>query len=687
MRALSRVISEIEKQAKKHPYPINYAVPDIWDTNDIDEKRVLSDHQILVDPYAFYHSALKKIEAKAQADIDYQKPYYQSHKVKQQAGPGSWIKNSAVYSMMVRASGGWDHDRDGKIMVNNPEGFREVGTFLKAMVLLPWILEMGFDVLYLLPISKYSRANKKGELGSPYGVVNFYKIDEELSDPLCGNLGVDVQFKAFVEAAHILGIKVVIDIIPRTNSVNSELIAQHPDWFYWLDVKQEDNYTVPAVLDVPPVTSAKPQYAKQIYESPEVLEHIKKFRVNPKDQDPKKWERVLKLHSEHPEVLLGDLIRAEFGLCIAPAFSDCINDTQPAWSDVTYFRMYLDHPDGAKKYLKDYQDYAPYILFDVAKCSFNPGVVVNQPLWDSLSNIIPFFIKHFGIDGARIDMGHALPLDLVAELLAKAKQSDPNFCFIAEELDLKNDTLTKQKGYNVMIGNGFTAEPRVFEHELNDFAYQLSELAIPVFALGETHDTPRLAGRPGGRVLARMLSVLNEFLPNSVPFLNSGQEVFERQPMNLGLDCVPSDQYQLDPQDPNYGKLALFDAVSFHYTDQERRVLPSLLKQCAAIRKKYQGMLNDVKNTYPLWFSHPYDLALGFAYLKGEKGLFVIANTDYNCDRNQIINTGAIPSELTSGKRVRKIFSTHSDEVWEMEIGVTFWLYLKPGEVVVLERI
>ncbi len=35
----------------------------------------------------------------------------------------------------------------------------------------------------------------------------------------CDEMGVDEQFKAFVEACHLLNIRVIIDIIPRTNAI------------------------------------------------------------------------------------------------------------------------------------------------------------------------------------------------------------------------------------------------------------------------------------------------------------------------------------------------------------------------------------------------------------------------------------------------------------------------------------
>ena len=35
--------------------------------------------------------------------------------------------------------------------------------------------------------SQYSTKNKKGDLGSPYGVSNFFKLDPNLKDPMTGD--------------------------------------------------------------------------------------------------------------------------------------------------------------------------------------------------------------------------------------------------------------------------------------------------------------------------------------------------------------------------------------------------------------------------------------------------------------------------------------------------------------------
>ena len=65
-----------------------------------------------------------------------------------------------------------------------------------------------------------------------------------------------------------------------------------------------------------------------------------------------------------------------------------------------------------------------------------------------------------------------------------------------------------------------------------------------------------------------MASIVNLFTPNGVPFINSGQEFYEIQPMNLGVDCTKEEQWILEPSDFRYGKLALFDSYAYLYNEE-----------------------------------------------------------------------------------------------------------------------
>lgn len=695
MSYLKKVSLALAAQEKKQKTVFNYAIPDLWDHENVcvDRKIVVRDGNVIVNPYQFYREIITQVILKhGKAKIDYHSSYFLGQPKKLPLGleNGSWIRHSYAYSMMIRSSASYDHDRSGYLENENLYGLKETGTFVKAIALLPFLKRMGIDVVYMLPISKYSLKDKKGELGSPYGVSNFFKLDEGLKDPMTGDsVTVEDEFKAFVEACHRLDMKVIIDIIPRTNSVNSDLIVDHPEWFYWIKHEDLADYKPPHVPTLASGLPAKAIYLEDVYKSEEVIAHIKKFQPNPKSTHPEMWAKCIKKWTESQgELEILDLVQDYFGLTIAPAFSDGINDPQPAWSDVTFFRLYLDHPLNAQPHLEKIGHVEPYILFDVAKASYNPGSVINEPLWETLTDIIPFFQRNFGIDGARIDMGHALPEELVANILAKARALDPNFCFIAEELDVENAKSSMEKGYNMIIGDGFIRLPRVREGFFNNFVYSAMNMESPLFAVGETHDTPRLAAREGGEKLAKMITLYSLFIPNTIPFLNSGQEVFERQPMNTGLDCRPNEAFQLPEEDPYYGKLALFDKYAFHLNHKQRFLLPTLLAQASSLRSQYVHAITSKEYTFPLGFSAPWDPAAGMAFHNGNKVLLAIVNTDVYNVQTHTVRLDSLPRQFFSPHATLSlVFSSENNahphaHVNEYQILV---LHMAPGEVVCFE--
>ena len=377
----------------------------------------------------------------------------------------------------------------------------------------------------------------------------------------------------------------------------------------------------------------------KIYESHDVWKHIHKFSFDPKTINPRTYENLINEYKKNPNVNFSDLIKREYHIQIAPAFSDQINDPQPPWSDITFFRMYEDHPlltqFELNKYQKDIEQIPPYILFDTIKCNFYAGSKPNNALWETLSGVIPYYQNRYGIDGARIDMGHALSSDLLNMIISKAREIDPHFCFIAEELDPKNDCNTRNLGYNMFIGSGFWHEPRYKERYLHNFMYHSDKLVCPIFACGETHDTPRLAAREGGKKLSEMLTILNMFVPNTVPFINSGQELYEIQPMNTGLDARPNEQFMLDETDRYYGKLALFDKYALHYLNPLRWDIPNILDRVSKIREHYISTISDITDFVPIYFDYENAPVIGFSYIEpGKHGetednvLMIFANTD-----------------------------------------------------------
>lgn len=628
---LEKLLTVLEQEKGNNTF--NYTIPDLWNCFDYDPNKSIKtpNNELMVDPYDFYASVIKDyILPNKKLDIDYEQSLsLGTNKTipKRNYTGGDWIKESVVYSTMIRTNTAWDHDRSGTLDDSNIYNMTEMGSFVKMLSYLPTLKKMGVDVVYMLPISKFSLKDKKGDLGSPYGVSNFNELDPNLKDPLTKeNMTLDEEFKAFVEACHILDMRVMIDIIPRTNAVENELIKDNPDWFYWIKANEYDNYQAPMIEGIENTTPPTIEYMEKVYQSEDTLRHINMFQHNPKQQDPTLWDKIKDSDN------LSEAIEKHFNLRIAPAFSDHINDPQPPWTDITFFRMYKDIPKETVQFVDDPKR-APYILFDTIKSNMYHGKEPNTGLWERLADIVPSYQRRFGIDGTRIDMGHALPKELLDMIISKARENDKDFSFIAEELQPSNAQKAKEFGYNMIIGNGFIMEPRLWEGNLFEFMYQSINLPIPTFACGETHDTPRLAAREGGETLSKTLTLLNMFVPNGVPFINSGQEVFERQPMNTGLDCRPTEQFMLDENDKYYGKLPLFDKYEFHYINNRRWELPDLLDQVKDIRNKFLKQITNKDNFVPLYtVDHPATF-IGFSFFKNGKAtkdntLIVLANAN-----------------------------------------------------------
>lgn len=674
-----------------------YSIPDLWNCFDYrgEEKRNTDYGVIFVNPYRFYCDCIKYyILPNRNPDIDYGlsiSSITNNYKLGADYIGGDWIKKSSIYSMHIRTSTSWDHDGSGYLEDSDKYGFKETGTFIKTIALIPLLKKMGINVLYLLPIVQHSKKFKKGEIGSPYAVKNFYHLDSELKDTITGKaFTIEEEFSALVEACHIMGIRVMMDIIPRTCARDNELIMEHPDWFYWIRKKDIEWYKPPYVPGAASAEKPTHENLHLIYESSEVWDVIKKFTVSPDQFNPEKWDELKKLYAKDNSIDFLDFIENEIGLTTAPAFSDCLNDPQPPWSDITYFRLYMDHPKESRYFMRDpYQ--APYILYDTIKANLFKGDYRNEGLWDTLSNIIPHFQKKFGIDGARVDMGHALPEELVQQILYKPREKDPDFAFIAEELLVSGAEAARKAGYNMIIGYGWWLEPRTYDHKIHEFMYDSIYFKAPVYACAETSDTPRVAARDGGRFLSKLVTIMNQFVPNAVPYINSGLELYETQPMNTGLDCRPDEAYRLDGSDPYNGKLAFFDKYQLHWTNPLRWDIPDTLEEVSKYRRMFIDTFTDINNFIPLGFGDPKLPAIGLGWMiSGRRwqeydNLFLaIANTDLANDRQFTVDIRE--ARNIAGNSARKAWLAFSASEWSHDIydfdeNGNLKLWFKPSEV------
>ncbi len=115
---------------------------------------------------------------------------------------------------------------------------RQHGTFNGVIAQLPYVRDLGFDVLYFPPIHPIGRTNRKGRnnalSASPADPGSVYAIgsDEGGHDALHPELGSMDDFLRLVAAARAHGLEIALDFAIQC-SPDHPWIKQHPEWFEW----------------------------------------------------------------------------------------------------------------------------------------------------------------------------------------------------------------------------------------------------------------------------------------------------------------------------------------------------------------------------------------------------------------------------------------------------------------------
>jgi starch synthase (maltosyl-transferring) len=110
------------------------------------------------------------------------------------------------------------------------------GTFLDVEARLPYIAEMGFDVVYFPPIHPIGRINRKGknnslksepdDVGSPWAIG----AAEGGHKDILPELGSLEDFRRLIAKAREHGIEIAMDIAFQC-APDHPYVSQHPDWF------------------------------------------------------------------------------------------------------------------------------------------------------------------------------------------------------------------------------------------------------------------------------------------------------------------------------------------------------------------------------------------------------------------------------------------------------------------------
>ena len=130
--------------------------------------------------------------------------------------------------------------RDGIVYEIFPRAFSPQGNFNGITERLDELKDLGVNVLWLMPIHPVGEKLRKGTLGSPYAVRDYYAINPDY--------GTEADLKRLVAEAHRRGLKVIIDIVANHTAWDSVLM-EHPE-FYKQDASGKIVPPVPEWADV-----------------------------------------------------------------------------------------------------------------------------------------------------------------------------------------------------------------------------------------------------------------------------------------------------------------------------------------------------------------------------------------------------------------------------------------------------
>jgi glycosidase len=119
-----------------------------------------------------------------------------------------------------RSSPAWV--RDAVIYEIFPRAFSSQGNFEGITARLDELKNLGVTILWLMPIHEIGKEKRKGSVGSPYAVRDYYSINPDY--------GTKETLRRLIQQAHRRGMKVIIDIVANHTAWDSVLM-RNPDFY------------------------------------------------------------------------------------------------------------------------------------------------------------------------------------------------------------------------------------------------------------------------------------------------------------------------------------------------------------------------------------------------------------------------------------------------------------------------
>lgn len=111
---------------------------------------------------------------------------------------------------------------DGVIYEIFPRTFSAEGNFNGITARLDYLKNLGVTILWLMPVHPVGQQRKKGTVGSPYAVRDYYAINPDY--------GTKEDLRRLISEAHRRGLKVIIDIVANHTAWDS-VMMKTPDFY------------------------------------------------------------------------------------------------------------------------------------------------------------------------------------------------------------------------------------------------------------------------------------------------------------------------------------------------------------------------------------------------------------------------------------------------------------------------
>ena len=161
-----------------------------------------------------------------------------------------------------------DWVRDAVIYEIFPRQYSATGDFNGITKDLDRLKALGVDVLWLMPIHPIGQAKRKGTIGSPYAIKDYYAINPDY--------GTATDLKRLVTESHRRGMKVIIDIVANHTSWDSVMMKTPA--FYSRNAQGQIVPPVPDWADVADLNYDNPELRKYMID-------VLKFWVREYDLD------------------------------------------------------------------------------------------------------------------------------------------------------------------------------------------------------------------------------------------------------------------------------------------------------------------------------------------------------------------------------------------------------------------